>query len=457
LPLLMHGQHSSSLQFKTSNRQIIRMALPISLAILIPQLNFVINNIFLGHFTEDPEALAVAGITGVYYLIFAAIGFGLNNGLQTLIARRAGENKPEEIGTIFNQGVLIGLLIAAIGIIATYILTPTLFGWVIQDKSILEKSLQFLNIRIWGLPFLYVYQLRNALLVGTNQSRFLIAGTLAETLANIVLDYTLIFGHWGMPKLGFNGAAWASILAEIIGLGVIYWVINKKGITRQFNLFNRLSWNTYNNKLILSISSPLMFQHAISIISWQYFFLLIEHHGAMALKVSNIMRNIFGLFGCFSWAFAATANAMVSNVIGQQKEKEVPQLVLRIITLSSGIALLVASLLNLMPGTFLSLFGQGEEFNVAALPVLRVVSLALVLSSFSTILLNTVTASGNTRITFYIEVGAIILYCLYIYLVSEYFFLPIVYGWMSEWLYWTSLALPSAWYLRSGRWKNKKI
>lgn len=453
----MAEESTFELQVKSSNRQIIRMALPISLAILIPQLNFVINNIFLGHFTEDPEALAVAGITGVYYLIFAAIGFGLNNGLQTLIARRAGENKPAEIGSIFNQGILIGIVIAAIGILVTYALTPTLFGLVIQDESILNKSLQFLNIRIWGLPFLYVYQLRNALLVGTNQSRFLIAGTLAETIANIVLDYTLIFGHWGMPKLGFNGAAWASILAEIIGLWVIYWVIAQKGITRQFQLFKGLHWNSSNNKLILSVSSPLMFQHAISIISWQYFFLLIEHHGAMALKVSNIMRNIFGLFGCFSWAFAATANAMVSNVIGQQKETEVPKLVIRIITLSSGIALIIALLLNLLPNAFLSLFGQGTEFNSAALPVLRVVSFALVLSSFSTILLNTVTASGNTRITFYIEVGAILLYCVYIYLVSEYFFLPIAYGWMSEWLYWTSLALPSVWYLRSGRWKNKRI
>jgi Na+-driven multidrug efflux pump len=87
-----------SLQLSNSRRQILRMALPISLAILIPQLNFVINNIFLGHYLNDSLAFAVAGITGVYYLIFAAIGYGLNNGLQTLIARRAGENRPEEIG-----------------------------------------------------------------------------------------------------------------------------------------------------------------------------------------------------------------------------------------------------------------------------------------------------------------------------------------------------------------------
>ena len=198
------------------------MALPISLAIFIPQLNFVINNIYLGHFDKDPNALAIAGITGVYYLIFAAIGYGLNNGLQTLIARRAGENKPEAVGRLFSQGVYIGLLLSLIGIILTYTITPLLFSHIIQDETTLQKALQFLQIRIWGLPFLYVYQLRNALLVGINQSKYLVAGTLAETAANVLLDYVFIFGFGQIPAMGFNGAAIASIISEFIGLFVIY-------------------------------------------------------------------------------------------------------------------------------------------------------------------------------------------------------------------------------------------
>jgi MATE family multidrug resistance protein len=446
-----------SLQFENSRRQIIRMALPISMAIFIPQLNFVINNIFLGHYLKDSMALAVAGITGVYYLIFAAIGYGLNNGLQTLIARRAGENRPEDIGKLFSQGVWLGLALAAVGIATTYLLTPYIFSLILRDPIVLQKALDFLQIRIWGLVFLYVYQLRNALLVGTNQSRYLVAGTLAETLSNVLLDYLFIFGVAGFPELGFEGAAYASVLSEFIGMFVIYAVIRRKGIAKRFQLFSDLSFNAENNKLILSVSAPLMFQHAISIISWQYFFLLIEHHGAMAMKVSNIMRNIFGLFGCFSWAFAATTNAMVSNLIGQGKQDEVIPLIKKIIQLSAGSILIIAILLNLFPEPFIALFGQDQAFTQASLPVLRVVTLALLMMSFSTIMLNTVTASGNTRITFYIEAMAILFYCAYIYVVCEYFFLPITYGWMSEWLYWICLFTPSFLYVRSGRWKNKKI
>lgn len=453
---MAHSAHPS-LQFENSRRQIIRMALPISMAIFIPQLNFVINNIFLGHYLKDSMALAVAGITGVYYLIFAAIGYGLNNGLQTLIARRAGENRPEEIGKLFSQGIWIGLALAAIGIVTTYLATPFIFSLILRDPLVLQKALGFLQIRIWGLIFLYIYQLRNALLVGTNQSRYLVAGTLAETLSNVLFDYLLIFGAAGFPELGFEGAAYASVLSEFVGMFVIYVVIRYKGIAQRFQLFADFSFSAANNKLILSVSAPLMFQHAISIISWQYFFLLIEHHGAMAMKVSNIMRNIFGLFGCFSWAFAATTNAMVSNLIGQGKQDEVIPLIKKIVQLSAGSILIIAILLNVFPEPFIALFGQDQAFAIEALPVLRVVTLALLMMSFSTIMINTVTASGNTRITFYIEAMAILFYCAYVYIVCEYFYLPITYGWMSEWLYWICLFTPSFLYVRSGRWKNKKI
>ena len=453
----MAGAVHNNLQVAISNRQILKIAMPISLAIFIPQLNFITNNIFLGHYSTDNYALAVAGITGVYYLIFAAIGYGLNNGLQALIARRAGENRPEEIGKLFTQGVLIGLLVAGLGIVITWTITPYLFGLIIHDPEVHKKAVEFLRIRIWGLPFLYIYQLRNALLVGTNQSRYLVAGTLAETVTNIGLDYVLIFGMLGFPELGFNGAAIASVIAEFVGMFVIFLVIRWKGISQRFGLFQDLKWNKENSSLIFSMSAPLMFQHAISIISWQFFFLLTEHHGDMALKVSNVMRNIFGVFGCVTWAFAATTNAMVSNIIGQGKKEQVNSLLKKIIKLSTGVAVVVCLLLNLFPEIFLSIFGQGDDFVAAALPVLRVVSAAMILMSFSIITLSAVTGSGNTRVTFYIELFAIIMYCIYVYLVSEYYFLPIKFGWMSEWLYWLCLFVPSLLYIRSGHWKKKVI
>lgn len=443
------------LRLQTGYRQILGMALPISLAMLVPQINFITNNIFLSGLGEIE--LASAGITGVYYLIFAVIGNGLNNGLQALIARRAGQNLPKEIGRLFIHGIWVALVIAGIGISLTYLFAPIVLRATVHNQQIATQCIDFLLIRIWGLPLLYLYVMRNALLVGTNQTKLLIWGTLAEAITNIFLDYGLIYGHFGLPAIGFNGAAYASIIAEGTGLMVIYFVIQLKGIHKSLAFFEKVSFDTSIIKLILIQSSPLIVQYAISIMSWEYFYILIEHHGARALAISNTMRNIFGLFGIFSWAFASTANTLVSNIIGQGRQNEIVPLIYRISKVSFLISLLIFITLNWRPEWFLLFYGQGEEFIREAVPVVRVVSVALLMMSFSTVWLNAVTGTGNTVVNLMIELVTIIIYSTYVYLVVEVWQMPITWGWGSEWVYWISMFSMAFLYIRSGRWRNKVI
>ena len=444
-----------NLQVNISNKQILGIALPITAAIIVPQINFITNNIFLGGLGQG--SLALAGITGVYYLIFAVVGHGLNNGLQALISRRAGENRIDAIGNLFSQGIRVALAFAVIGIVITWLVAPRVLGWSLHDPESVRTCVRFLNIRILGLPFLYVYQMRNALLVGTNQSKYLIIGTATEAVTNIFFDYGLIYGKFGMPQMGFDGAAYASIISEISGLVVIFAVIRMNGVAKKLHLFKNWAYDAANVKLILVQSYPLILQHAISIMSWEFFYILIEHHGQRDLAVSNTMRNIFGFFGCFTWAFAATANTMVSNVIGQNLQEQVPRLINRIMLWSVGFASLVCLFLNIFPHTFLSIYGQGEDFITVAIPVLRIVSSALLFMSISVVWMNAVTGTGNSKMNLLSEFAAITFYCIYVYIVLEKMNLPIVWGWASEWIYWTTIFIPSFWYMRSGRWRNKKI
>ncbi len=429
--------------------------MPISLAMLVPQVNFITNNIFLSGLGE--QELASAGITGVYYLIFAVIGNGLNNGVQALIARRAGQNLPREIGRLFFHAVWIALAIAALGIVITYTFAPPLLRAVLHSPEISSQVIDFLLIRIWGLPLLYLYIMRNALLVGTNNTRLLVWGTLSEAVVNIVLDYGLIYGNLGLPRMGFNGAAYASIIAEATGLVVIYAIIHGKKLHHSFAFFEetRVSWPMF--RTILVFSSPLIAQYSISIASWEYFYILIEHHGERALAVSNAMRNIFGLFGIFSWAFAATANTMVSNVIGQERVDEVMPLIRRIAMLSFGIGFVIFCLLNATPTWFLSFYGRGKEFTEFGVPVVRVVSVGLLSMSFATVWLNAVTGTANTRVNLLIEAVTLVIYCLYVYFVLEHLRMSIAWGWASEWIYWASIFALAYGYMRSGRWKSKTI
>jgi MATE family multidrug resistance protein len=453
--VLFSFEMTGSLKVEVSYRQIWKIALPIAMALLVPQLNLIINGVFLGHYSE--QSLAMAAITGVYYLVFAGIGFGLNNGLQTLMSRRAGEDRPEEIGKLFTQGVIIALVIAALGILTTLFIAPPILKKFLTDTQA-RQAIDFLRIRIIGLPFLYVYQLRNALLVSIHKSKLLVIGTLAETAANVFFDYAFIFGHFGLPQMGFNGAAVASVIAEFTGMFVIFWVIRKQGIADKFSLFSRLVFDKKNARLITKVSGPLVFQHAVSILAWFFFYMLVARNASQTgLAVSTTMRAVFGFFGTFFWALAATTNSMVSNVIGQGRKDEVMHLLGKITKLSLGIAIIVCTILNVFPGAYLALFRNDSLFIETGIPVLRAIAFAMLLLSMGTVWLNGVTGTGNSRVTFLVEIAAISFYCVYVFVVLEIKHLPILWGWLSEVLYWTILLGCSYFYIRGGKWKATVI
>jgi putative MATE family efflux protein len=445
----------TSLQVKITNQQILGIALPISLALLVPQINFVTNNIFLGRLGE--MELGTAGITGVFYLIFALVGNGLNSGLQALMARRAGQKLPHEMGKLHSQAIWIAMAFAIGAILITYFLAPVLLHAALRSPEVEMQSIQFLQIRVWGLPFLYVFQLSNAFLVSSNNSNLMKYAFIIEAGLNIFLDYSLIYGHFGLPKMEFNGAAVASVLAEMAAVAVILIVFYKKGFIEKFSLFRHWRFNKVLSAHYLRQSSPLILQYLISIAAWMFFYILMEHYGERPLAISNTMRNIFGVFGIFVWAFASTSNAMVSNIIGQGKKELVIPLIQKIMFLSLLFTGILCIVINIFPDLFLGLFSTDKSFIADAVPVIRIVTVGLLAMSVATVWLNAVTGTGNTRMNLLIEIVAIAFYCVYVWQVMTVWKLSLVWAWASELLYWLVLFLLSYTYIRTGKWKNKII
>ena len=451
------------LKLNISYRQIVLLALPISISIFIPQFNFFTNNFFLGNYDKSGELLAIGGITGVYYLIFAVMGYGLNNGLQALISRRAGEERVDEISKLFWNGIRLALLISVIAIVLSYTVGSFMLHYSLKSNDLANKAVTYLQIRILGLPMLLLFQMCNVLLIASNNSRFLVIATIAETLTNIFFDYVLIYGEWGFPEFGFNGAAYASLITEGVALGTSILVFYGTGIVKRLQLDTNQGFNKDILKLITVQSLPLIFQLVISILSWEFFFILVERHGqilrgdTLESAITNVMRNFFGFFGCTTWALASTCNTMVSNVIGQGLQDRALKVVRMIMSLSVGFVLLFALIINLFPVALLSIYGQSAEFINEGVPILRIVSCAIITMSLGAVALNGVNGTAQTRVTLKIEIVAIILYCLYAWLVFEHWRLPFFVGWLCEIIYWSSIMCMAYFYLNSGRWKGKVI
>lgn len=447
------AQQTPSLHVDTSLKGILWLTLPISMSKLIPELNYLFNAAFLGHLGN--RELALAGITGVYYLVFSAVGYGLNNALLSIMSRRAGEDNRLEIFPTLWHGVILGLVLATFFTLFTWWAAEPIMIRAGLEAGGIEMAADFLDVRILGLFFLYSLQMQNAFLITLQQTRYLILIAIVQSIVNIGLDYALIFGHGGIDPMGFQGAAVASVISEAVGMLTVFAIIKGFKIQQKFSIPTVLTLQFDRLKLVFTQGFPLMSQLAISTGAWWLFFILVSrNYNYDDQAISQTMRNLFGLGGVFSWAFGSSANTILSNLIGQGRQEEIFRIIRRMVVVSmTGMALLML-ILNVYPTLFLGLFGQSGAFVERGMGTLRIVSAAMVLVCAGVIWLNGVIATGRTKVVFWIEFWGIVGYLVYVWLVIEVLKLSLEMAWMSEWLYWSLMLLLSYFYLRFGDWRK---
>lgn len=429
--------------------------MPILFAQLIPQLSYVMNTIFLGQFGE--LELRVIGVSGIFYLTLAMVGYGLSNGIQMQMSRRAGEGDHIGLTKTLTSGLLLSVLISLGMMLLCLWLAPIIFTFSLHNQANIHASIDFLYARIWGLPFLLVTQLFNGFFISIQRSRFLIYGSIAATFTNIIFDYLFIFGHAGFPEMGLIGAALASILGELVQCLIIVGVFFFNKFQIQFPISKHLQFDVQLAQKTLKVSMPLIFQYLFSIGGWQIFFIYVEHLGNLALASSQIIRSMFGIIWVGIWAFSATANNMVSNVIGQGKPNEVMRLARRIALLSFGYAFIVCLIVFLFSTEFIGLYRNDPSIIAYTKPAFDWVLGSTLFMSVSTIYFNTVVGTGNTLVNLVSEITSVLAYVIYCYFVIEKYQLSLSWAWGSEYVYWMSLLLISVVYLKTNKWRGKEI
>lgn len=443
------------MKLSISNKDILKLAAPISISLLIPQISFLTDTVFLGHLGE--RELGVNGIAGIFYMIISMIGYGLANGIQVQMSRRAGEGNHVGLAQTFTNGIMLCLMFG-LGLMAASLFTvPALFSNTLSDSTNAALTIKFLNIRVWGLPFLMLTQLTNAFYISTGQSRYLVHGSLVGTIVNIILDYGLIFGNLNLPEMGLVGAALATVISEVVACIVMFGIFYYKKMQLHYPLLAKSKFNFALAKRSLTIAAPLIFQFLFSMGGWQIFFIYVEHLGSRELAVSQILRSVFGIAGIGLWALASACNTTVSNVIGQGKQRLVIPVIMRVVKLAVGYAVILGLILVLFPDSFLALYRNDTDLIQAAIPSLRIVAVSTVIMAISTVLFNGVMGTGNTLVNLGIEVCCVCSYVLYCYVAIERMRLPLHWAWASEFVYWGTLMISCALYLRTGRWKNKSF
>lgn len=438
-----------------TTREIWHIAFPILISLLMEQMIGITDTAFLGRVGE--VELGASAIAGIFYTVIFMVAYGFSIGAQILIARRNGEREYREIGQLFYQGIYFQVAIAAILFTLSYFFSPLILRKIIASENIYQAAIGYLHWRVFGAFFSFTAVMFRAFFLGTTQTKTLTLNSLVMVLSNVVFNYILIFGKLGFPKLGIEGAAIGSTLAELVSL-IFFICYTRMHIDCPKYGLNRIPH--FNGKILkrmLNVSFWTMIQNAISLSTWFLFFLYIEHLGERSLAITNIVRSVSSILFMSMMAFASTCGSLVSNLIGAGKTDYVPGTILQHIKMGYCFVLPIALLFSLFPIEILSIYTDIPELREASVGALWMMCASFLFQIPGHVCFQSVSGTGNTRTALLLEMSTLTIYVIYITYTVFYLKCNVAFCWTSEMVYSITIFLFCFFYLRRGTWQGKRI
>ncbi len=415
----------------------------------------VTDTAFLGH--VGAIELGASAIGGLFYITLFMVAYGFTTGVQILIARRHGEKEYAAIGSIFdNSFYFLGILTIVITILiiffGVHILRPF-----IASPAVFHASTVFLKYRIFGLFFASSALLFRSFYTGIAFTKYISISAAIMAGLNVILEYGMIFGNLGFPKMGIAGAGLASAISEACALVFFFAITARKAHLEKYKLFAFVKPDFRIIKSTLDVSLFIMIQFVLSHAVWLGFFLLIEKMGETSLAVSNIIRSIYMLLMIPAWAMSSATSSIVSNAIGAGFSKQVIPIINKILVFSMGIMLGIVFLAAFVPDFMISIYTSDTMLQKASVASYYIILGAVFLFSATIVLFNGVLGTGNTRSGLAIEVFTLSLYLVFAWFLAIKLHVPIELVWLCEYMYAIVLGSLSWVYLRIGKWEGRLI
>jgi Na+-driven multidrug efflux pump len=179
--------------------------------------------------------------------------------------------------------------------------------------------------------------------------------------------------------------------------------------------------------------------------------------GETSLAVSNVIRSIYMIISIPVFALAATSNTLVSNTIGAGNKDDVIPLIWRILRMALLVSGIFMAFVMIFPKEVLSVYTSSTDLIDASVVPLRVLMLVLPIISVGNIFFNAVSGTGNTRTALVLEIGTLVVYLFYIWLVTVHLKAPLEICWTSEHVYAFFIFIFSYIYMMKGDWRSRKI
>ncbi|MBR4444701.1 MAG: MATE family efflux transporter [Solobacterium sp.] len=352
---------------------IVSMSLPMMISMLVQALYNVVDSIFVARIGEG----ALTAVTLAFPLqnLMIAFGSGVGVGVNALLSRSLGQKRFDRSDKAANTGILLTFfnyvlfLLISLFVAAPFIATQT------NDAEIIKHGTEYLQI-VTGFSFGLFFQVMfERLLQSTGLTIYSMISQAAGAILNIIFDPIMIFGLLGFPRLGVAGAAYATVLGQIVAaiLGLILNLKYNKEITYSFESILHPDKDIVRQIYTVGVPSILM----MSIGSIMTYLM-----NRILIAFSTTATAVFGVYFKLQSFFFMPVFGLNGGLIpilaynyGARKKDRIDEALKNAVTIAVVIMVIGTIVMNLIPETLLGFFNASEDMLKIGVPALHIISL----------------------------------------------------------------------------------
>ena len=378
------------------------MVVPIFIETLLIMMLGAVDTIMLSQYSD--ESVAAVGVVNQIvmfaFLIFEVINIGTSVLCSQYLGAKMQKNMVQVVGVALLFNLVVGLLISAI----LHYGATTLLGWMGLRPELLKYGIGYMQI-VGAFAFFQAISFTiSASLRSANKAIYPMLVTVLVNIMNIIGNYSLIFGKWGMPALGAEGAAISTSVARGVSMVVLFVILFRKHIPRfPLDYFRPFPWVELKNLLKVGLpSAGENMSYSFSQVVITYFINIL---GNNALATRTYTVNIVMFVYLFAIAMAQGGAISIGHLVGQKKIRAAYLLGKYVMRLSILVSLVLSCIWAASGHFIFSMLTDNQEIikmGVTIMLVDIIVEIGRAVNIYAT---NALRSAGDVNFPFYVGVA----------------------------------------------------
>ncbi len=376
--------------------KILNIALPALAGLSSHILISIVDTAMVGRLENAKENLAAMGLGVLATWAIVSFFSSFSTGTHILVARKEGESDYSSCKKILNVSLILGFLTGLFFGSLIFLLAPHFSYLIAKDPNVEKLTSDYISFRFLGLPFFLMIVAFRGFFFGIGHTKIFMFSGIILNVVNIFLNWILIFGNLGAPKLGLKGAALASSISTVMDFFFYLYVTFLPYYRKKYRTKKFFSLDTEIIKSIIKFSLPVSFQNIFILIGFLIFVAVIGFYGTLQQAATQaVISMIFlALLPCF--AFGIAAQTLVGNSLGTNQFKLAETYVLESIKLLTFFTYILALVYIFVPNIVLQIITNDKTIIQTAASILKIAGFSQIFYGVAIILAYSLQAMGNS-------------------------------------------------------------